>query len=277
MKILVLAVNYNSNEKAKAYLTSWDKAAQVACIDTEVTVVVADNSEKYETMQGDWPSLCWMQVPTHANRGYLGAVSYVIQEKKFDLNVFDYCVICNVDLEVSQDFLTILEKKQYENTIGCIAPMIYSLGEHRNRNPKILSRPSAKKMRSFQLMYEFPVIYQLNKVKNHFRNKREHVYKEQLQIYAPHGSFMIFTRPVASFLQSFQYPAFLFGEEIYFAENIRQMGLHVIYEPELKVTDHDHESTGKTRKRTFYNWNAQAMKFLTGEYFKNESDREKNL
>lgn len=267
MKILVLAVNYNSNEKTKAYLSSWDKAAQAACADTEITVVVADNSEEYETIQGDWPSLQWMQVPTHANRGYLGAVSYVIQNKQLDLNDFDYSVISNVDVEISRDFLKVLEEKQYKNTVGCVAPMIYSLGEHRNRNPKILCRPSGKKMRFFRLMYEFPVIYKLNTVKNHFRNKKERVYKEQLQIYAPHGSFMIFTKSFSSFLQSFQYPAFLFGEEIYFAENIRQMRLLVIYDPELKVIDHDHESTGKTRKRTFYNWNAQAMKFLTGEYF----------
>lgn len=268
MKILVLAVNYNSNNKTKAYLNSWDKAVQTASADTEVTIVVADNSEQFETIQGNWTSICWMQVPTHENKGYLGAVSYVIKEKQLDLNAFDYSMISNVDLEISQDFLTILEKKQYEKSIGCVAPMIYSLGEHRNRNPKIISRPSAKKMRFFQLMYEFPAIYQLNKVKNHFRNKRDHVYKEQIQIYAPHGSFMIFAKPFASFLQNFQYPAFLFGEEIYFAENIRKLGLRVMYDPELKVTDYDHESTGKTRKRTFYNWNAQAMKFLAGEYFK---------
>lgn len=268
MKVLVLAVNYNSNEKTEAYLSSWDKAAQATGADTEVTVVVADNSEEFEAIQGDWSSICWMQVPTHANKGYLGAVSYVIQKKQLDLNAFDYSIISNVDLEISQDFLMILEKKQYEKNIGCVAPMIYSLGECRNRNPKILSRPSAKKMYFFRLMYEFPVIYQLNKVKNYFRNKRERVYKEQLQIYAPHGSFMIFTKPFASFLQSFQYPAFLFGEEIYFAENISKLGLQVLYDPQLKVTDHDHESTGKTHKRIYYKWNAQAMKFLAGEYFK---------
>ncbi|HJJ90132.1 MAG TPA: hypothetical protein O0Y05_03750, partial [Methanocorpusculum sp.] len=135
MKILVLAVNYNSNEKTEAYLSSWNKAAQAIGVDTEVTVVVADNSEKLERIQGDWFSICWVHVPTYANKGYLGAVSYVIKEKQLNLDDFDYSIISNVDLEISQDFLMVLEKKQYEKSVGCIAPMIYSLGEHRNRNP----------------------------------------------------------------------------------------------------------------------------------------------
>ena len=63
------------------------------------------------------------------------------------------------------------------------------------------------------------------------------------------------------------YPCFLFGEEIYLAEHLRKRGLKTYYDPNLKVYDSDHVSTGKMKSKAYYQYNYKSIDMLLKEYF----------
>lgn len=73
---------------------------------------------------------------------------------------------------------------------------------------------------------------------------------------------MIFTNSFFRLVSSFNFPVFLFGEEIYFAELIRNVGLRVLYTPDLIIYDTDHVSTGKMRRSEYYRYNYEALTIL---------------
>jgi len=86
-------------------------------------------------------------------------------------------------------------------------------------------------------------------------------------IYAPHGSFILFTRDYFARGGHLDYPVFLFGEEVFLAETIRLLDMRVIYTPDLVVYDDDHVSTGRVARRRIGELHAEAAKYLLATYF----------
>ena len=90
---------------------------------------------------------------------------------------------------------------------------------------------------------------------------------KQMDVYAGHGSFMIFTKAFFLKKPKLQYPVFLFGEEIYFAELMRSYSLKVTYIPRLKVFDKEHISTSKMKSDFYYKCNREAIKYLISTFY----------
>jgi len=55
------------------------------------------------------------------------------------------------------------------------------------------------------------------------------------KIYAGHGSIMIFTKAFMMKNLDLEFPAFMYGEEIFFAELVRLSHLETIYVPNIYV------------------------------------------
>ncbi len=68
-----------------------------------------------------------------------------INHLKVQISEFDFVILSNVDLTLEKNFFNNLLKLSVEKSIGWIAPRILSEKENRDRNPKILTRPSYKK------------------------------------------------------------------------------------------------------------------------------------
>jgi len=264
MKTIIFCVNYNSYNEAENYLSSLEKA--VVNSDVELTVVVADNSAKVEPIKSDY-SFELIHLPTNGNLGYFGGAIYGIRNCNKVLSDYDYCIISNVDLSVSDDFFSILSSISIDRGVGCIAPQIYSSGENRDRNPKVLERYSAKKLKILRMMYKFPVLDHLY-TSILFRKRRQSVENSTKEIiYAAHGSFMLFTKEFSAFLQTMEYPVFMFGEEIFIAEHLRKLDLKTVYNPRLKINDTDHVSTSKMKSAFYYKCNYEAIDMLIKEFF----------
>jgi GT2 family glycosyltransferase len=69
-------------------------------------------------------------------------------------------------------------------------------------------------------------------------------YDSDMQIYAPHGSIFIFRRAFFEHGGNIRFPYFLFGEEIYIAEQVKEKGGKILYAPELNIIHNEHTSTG---------------------------------
>ena len=132
----------------------------------------------------------------------------------------------------------------------------------RDRNPKILSRMSLKHLKLLILMFRYPLLYKLYiRLIHKFRNKKlESPFNNK--IYAGHGSIMIFTQTFVQNHIDFKFPSFLFGEEIFFGELVRQSGLEVEYIPDIVVKDIDHASTGKLKRKLYYKLNYDSLNMI---------------
>lgn len=264
VKVIIFCVNYNSFNELGSYLNSLE--ISVAATDVELTVVVTDNSDSFKRIDKKYPFEI-VHLYTGSNLGYFGGISYGIKNSNKLISEYDYSIISNVDLQVQDNFFDELANLNISEEIGCIAPKIFSIGENRDRNPKVLERYSKRKLEILKLMYRFPVLNNLYTL-FFFRKRRKKVEtSEQKMIYAAHGSFMIFTKKFSSFLRVMEYPVFMFGEELYIAEHLRKRNLKTIYLTNLVIKDNDHVSTGRMKSKFYYKCNYEAMDMVIKEFY----------
>ena len=244
-RIAIFCVSYHSDKERDAYLTSIEAAAKKAGEEVQVDTFVANNTEA-------------------DNPGYFGAVKKLMQ----DVNVaeYDYAIVSNVDLTLAEDFFINLAAYDCPEDTGWIAPRIWSQLEGRDRNPQRLARPTRRKMQILKAFYQYPL---LDTIYHHtaYRRKKYNTQASPGTIYAGHGSLIILTKKYLQKCGKIDYPMFLFCEELFLAENCRQAGLAVRYEPSIQVNDKEHVSIGKMPHSVYCQYNLKAMNYIIKKFF----------
>lgn len=268
MKVLLIAVNYNSYKSLNLFLNSLS-LAKISCRNYfSLRVDIVDNSSAKENIERSrFPNLNLFITPCD-NLGYLGGVDALLHRRK-DIGEYNYVIISNVDIIVSSTFFKDLFEVKIEDKIGWIAPRIWSLVEGRDRNPGILDRYSKKRLHLLKIMFRFPFLHRLYKRTLYKRKKlnvKNRVVASQ-EIYAGHGSFIILTCQFFKRYSTINYPVFLFGEEIYLAELIRKAELKVLYNPKLRVEDMEHVSTGQMNAHFYYKCHYEALSYLLKTFY----------
>lgn len=265
MKILIIPVNFNSYNELKKYLLSIDIAAcnsTSSCVD----VIVADNSTVCESFDfSSYSHIKSAKILKFDNLGYLGAAQSVVNSLS-NIHEYDFVAISNVDIALDETFLYELEKTRFNSNIAWVATKIDSLDEKRDRNPKVLNRYSKKKLSLLHIMYKFPILFYMYTLTAYKRKKLSPAYP-QMQIYAGHGSFMMFTSSFFRRHPKINYPIFLFGEELYLAERVRNLDMEVLYVPSLRVIDNEHVSTSTLKKKTYFNYNRESIKYILDTFY----------
>ena len=265
-KILIICVNYNSYDALHVFLESIDCAAKEVTQSMEIHVAIADNSSDIQEIEESvYPDIHIERYITKQNLGYLGGARFALSKiSKTDYNGYDYIAISNVDVTLDPSFFVQLETINLSN-VGWIAPSIISLKENKDRNPKILTRPSKSHLQIARLIYLTPLVYHLY-VRLFYKNRPTPKFTER-EIYAGHGSFMLFSKQadIRTFIDQFE--PFLFCEEHFFAEELRKRSLTIEYHPELVVYDTDHVSTSTIPSYTYCKYNKEAISFIIKKYF----------
>lgn len=265
-KILIICVNYNSYDALQSFLESVDCAAKLVTHSMEIHVAIADNSSDIQEIEESvYPDIHIERYITKQNLGYLGGARYALSKiSKADYTRYDYIAISNVDVTIDPAFFSQLETINTMN-VGWIAPSIISLKENKDRNPKILARPSKSHLQIARLIYLTPLVYHLY-VRLFYKNRPTPKFTER-EIYAGHGSFMLFSKQadIRTFIDQFE--PFLFCEEHFFAEELRKRSLKIVYHPELVVYDTDHVSTSTIPSYTYCKYNKEAISFIIKKYF----------
>jgi GT2 family glycosyltransferase len=243
-RIAILCVSYNSDIERDKYIDSINAAAKNASEKVIVDIFIANNTKDN-------------------NPGYFGAIKQLME--KNDIRKYDYCIISNVDLTIEDNFFHKLAEYDCPSDIGWIAPQIWSQEEGRDRNPESVYRYSLSQIRILKLLYKYPLLDSL--YTKTFYQRKKYVSKPAGQIYAGHGSFIILTSMYFEKCGIIDYPIFLYGEEIYLAEQCRNAKLKVIYNPDLKVYDYEHISTS-TMKRSFnYQCRYKAIQYVLNNFY----------
>lgn len=262
MKILLIAINFNSYKELKNYIESIVNAHR-KCLDISVDITIADNSSIIEDCAFNSHSEK-ITLIRYNNIGYLGAAQSIINKNK---NIFDYdyVAISNVDITMTEDFFLNLERANLPKDVAWVAPKIYSKDENRDRNPKVLNRYSKGKLQLLYYMYRFPMLFYLYTMTAYKRKKLQPQYPE-MNIYAGHGSFMLLTRSFFESYPKIEYPIFLFGEELFLAELVRKANKKVRYVPSLVIEDSEHVSTSTLKKKSYFKYNQDSIKYILNTF-----------
>ncbi len=264
--VLIIPVNYNSYDSLELFLDSCKISyEQVKNNNIRLTINVADNSSNVETFNANLSDGIDFQITNLGNKGYLGGATAILSSVQ-NLSDYDYIIISNVDVTLQTNFFERLSSITVPEHIGWIAPEIWSQKENRDKNPKILERYSLKRLKTLALLYRFPILHRLYTATLYRRKKIRPKFSKQ-EIYAGHGSFMLFTKHATNVLCKMQYPVFLFGEECFISEKLKQNGLHVLYDPSLKIIDREHVSTGNLKSSFYYKCNLEAIQYLISEFY----------
>lgn len=171
-----------------------------------------------------------------------------------------------MDITVAENFFINLENIIIAQDVAWIAPKIFSKVENRDRNPKVISRYSKKKLQLLYYMYKIPVLYYLYTM-SAYQCKKLQVNYPEIDIYAGHGSFILLTRSFFESNRKIEYPIFLFGEELFLAEIVMKAGKKVRYVPNLVIEDNEHISTSTLKKKTYFKYNRESIKYILDTFY----------
>ena len=195
-KYLLICVTYHTDEALHAFVESVHRAAERVKGQMQVDIEVADNGKD--------------------NRGYLGGALSIYNAKA---QGYDFVSISNVDLKLAPDFFEQLVKINVSDT-GWLAPDIYTDKINRHENPCMLARPTKRNFIIWNIIYSSTLIYRLYHALYVLKSQKTKEYPP-CEIYAGHGSFMLFTRAFVAQYPELHFPTFMYGEEIWFAELVR--------------------------------------------------------
>ena len=242
-KILLICVNYHSDNELHAFMESVHRAAEQVNGSLQVDIEVADNGQN--------------------NKGYLGGAQEIYNQKA---QGYDYVSISNVDLQVEEDFFEQLVAVDTKD-LGWIAPDIYTDKINRHENPYMLTRPTKRNFCIWNIIYSCTWIYRMYHRLYVLKSQKAKNYPA-CEIYAGHGSFMLFTKAFVSAYPELQFPGFMYGEEIYMAELVRAAGLKVQYIPTLRIANIGNVNTALINQKQKSAWSKQSLHAIYNRFFR---------
>ncbi len=229
-------------------------------------VAVADNS-------GDAPAdLDADLVAGGGNRGYLGGAALALQ-RWCDAHGRppDWLVITNPDAELRPNALLALADGRFDNDVAIVAPSVLLSGTT-PQNPFLTNRPSRARMRFYTIAFRSVLLTRALDATLAMKRRVAHARGvnglEPRTIYAPHGSIVFIRSLFFERGGTLTYRGFMYGEEIHLAEQVRALGLHVLFAPAVEVVHHGGSTTGRVDAARRREWHRASADVLWEEYFR---------
>ena len=273
--VLLLCVKYGADKETEKYLES----VRGLRGQQNLQVLVVDNM--VDSSPARWlarHNCATIHAPE--NLGYFGGGRYGLSHYLRQNPLPDWIIVSNVDLAIADpDFLLHLASLSRFPRLGAVAPRIRSALTGRDQNPFMRVRPSPIRMHVYKWLFRSWLVlntYELasaavHKARGAVRRLTGIVVSRgassRQTIYAPHGSFLILSKNYFARGGDLEFPEFLFGEEIYIAESMKNLGLEVLYEPSLEVLHNEHRSTNLLKSRKMAAYVAAAAAYCADKFF----------
>ena len=265
MSILIITVNYKDSIPTENLI----KSIQHCKANANLKIIIVDN----ESSQNSISSLKMIIKKTNLdieiisssnNTYYWGGINLGLNKYYKKGKEYKWIIACNNDVEFNDVYFFKKLNEIKEKSYSIIAPKIISSLTNKDLNPFLL--------KPLSLIYNiYYSLYYLNFFTSKFFYKIGHLiklikksskinYSSIHQVYAAHGSFMIFN---TNFFQNggFLDTGFtMYGEEISTAEIAKKVNSLIYYIPFLSVIHNEHQSTRKSSfkdnflhsKKTYY-------------------------
>ena len=274
-EILFILVNYFNDEDTISFVRCQVMKQSFKNFD----VVIVDNGSK------DLNSL-YKLAEMHSNvylfaspknLGYLGGAHYGLEMYlKSKPGIPDGIILSNSDLEFGDNSLIEKLHGNYlarPTDIAIIGTSIYSPETRVNQNPFSKKRISKRKLLFLRAIFSSHLTYSAYEMISMFKRKiAGHFAKpgstgEFEMVYAVHGSFFLLTKQFFRKGGTLLYPSFLFGEEIFFAEQALQLNLKVYVDNSLKMIHHEHSTTAAVKSKQLVKYMHDSVSSLLATYF----------
>ncbi len=252
--VLTICVNYQNDAETVRFVRGL--LAQEGASNQKAIIV--DNSasgpaEGPLQAIADGDQRVWLIVPA-SNLGYYGGAAFALRHYLSQSPLPEWVMVSNTDLEFLQpDFLRNLCAFHAEASYAVVAPAILSSLSREDQNPCMRVRPSPLRMHLYKWLFRVPTLLKLYEAASSAGPKARQILKtskprpgegrEPMEIYAAHGSCILFHRSYFAAGGTLDHGAFLFGEEIFVAETARQLGLRIGYDPRLRLIHNGSAST----------------------------------
>jgi GT2 family glycosyltransferase len=267
--ILLLCVNYKNPEETRNFL----KHVRQCAIDDNVNirVVVSDNDG---SMQANASVPGAMVVTDVENPGYFSGCAFALEKWQRQWQDWPRWIgVVNTDIEFQPGFFTRLLSLRLPENLAAMGPDI-RLPDNTPQNPFKTTRPSISDLKKWLFIFKYDWLFKIwdeqwHKIR---KNKKLNIDEDNIifspqPVYAIHGS-AIFLRP--TFFKNggtLKYPAFLYGEELFLAEQIQSLGMNSAWMPGLKIIHKENSILGVidiSQKRI---WKLNSMKYIFETYF----------
>jgi GT2 family glycosyltransferase len=238
--------------------------------------VLVDNSGDYEPSEsvvGLVRDSVVSIIRPASNLGYFNGAQFALAQ--YAGAVPKWVVLCNADLTIQRDFLARLLSLEEPQTTAVLAPSVVSVPDGEERNPHMAKRPTVAAMQLRRVCQCNPVLrrlyFALYRTKRALLPflpswaKRRPGGRDRRVIYAAVGCCLIFNRRYFEAGATLQHPTLLFGEEVTVAENVRDLGLKIVFEPSLKTRHSYHSRTDRDPMRA--RCQKESLAVLTDRYF----------
>lgn len=264
-KAVMVLVNYYGEEELSAYVRQYIIHEQNAIEKLYIINNGSKNLSSLSTMAEQHP---WIKILNlQENIGYLPAAEralqdYINENKRFPSAL----ILSNYDLVPdSAGWLQHLIQWAVTEKLDVFTPQIIAVPGNRAMNPFYGERLKvAHIQRLLRITSSYPVylIYQwLHRLKRRVPLSSHH------SLYAIHGSFLGFTKTFFEKNGTTNYPCTLYGEELFIAEQVRQLNLRMDYHRQLRLLHHEHTSTGTVKNKKHMQFLHRSLKFIYTTYY----------
>lgn len=287
--LLLICVNYQSDTQSRKFIEHFFSDLKETKQERDVNVVLVANGapsltdDRFANLALKFPNL--MIVNSVDNLGYFGGAAKGFEAfmtaRGTSARIPKWVIVSNTDIVLSG--LVSSLRNLLPNTTrgaGVIAPSIISELDTFDQNPYMTDRPSVWKMHGYKWIFRFLPVSKTYHYLSHFKKiLKQHLpflFKKQNYelgsnpseaIYAAHGAFLIFAREYFEKGGSLKYPSFLFGEEIFVAEQVAKLHLKILYLPQLRVLHSEHITTGLVPNRQLLRYLGRSSAFCANHYF----------
>ncbi len=265
MSILIITVNYKDSKPTEKLVNSI-----INCkISSSLKILIIDN----ESSEDSFLSLKTIRKKTNLdieiirsvnNTYYWGGISMGLKKYNNILKNYDWIIACNNDIEFNDN--TFFEKLYNfkENSYSIIAPKIISSLTNKDLNP-FMTKPISFIYNIYYSIYYLnfftsKIVHKIGRLIKLMKSSSRLKNSINFQIYAGHGSCIIFNKIFFSNGGYLDTGFTMYGEEVSTAEIAKKVNSLIYYIPSLSLIHNEHQTTGKSSfkdnflhsKKTYY-------------------------
>ncbi len=273
-KILISCVNYHSEKEITEYINHLSKQTVYDKLD----IVVSDNScdelkfHKLVSKFKDVKNVYFFN--PKMNLGYIHGINFGINKYLENHELPEWIAITNTDITYVTE--TFYEELLINYPIGyncIIAPSIFARYKKVFQNPMLINRYSKLEMFILTKVYKNRIIERsfnfVNNIRIKFIKRKTKVVQSQ-EIYAGHGACLILNKTFFENGGNLNYGSFLFGEEVYIAEVVRNIDGKIYFDKGLRVNHNEHQTIGKVKSKLINKYYDDSMNYLYKKFYKDK-------
>lgn len=273
-KALIITVNFRQEDCTQQFLYSASRLESFA----RCNVLIVDNHSEDGSISRIRQAISKFRnvelLPSPQNRGYFGAARWALDKYLEHHCLPGWVAVCNNDIEFYDSLFLVKLFEKDPASAGVIAPSIISGVTGCDANPSIRKRPSSFRMLRYRVwLANYYAMWlkqwlspSVRRIKKRCLMRSPTARAMNQPIYAPHGSFVIFSRQFFDAGGFIDDGFFMYAEEFSIAEMSIRLGVPVIHEPTLRVRHKEGQSTGRMLSRDMYLHQVSGFRYALARY-----------